>query len=434
MSGGGSSDGDKLYKEFSYMTPEKVNESAAQSKFSVCHVQAPPISPDTIGLQGSATLYELAEGVFTIATNNHVIPITDVDFLVNIVFTFEGLGQIRLSKKEIKYCTTNKELDATVIELTEECVKRFQQFGAKFIRVTNANGGVEIAQAQYAEGEFSVDKGNLIRLLAIAVFHIAISRYELTRQWQQRQESLEKRICDLQGLLEKGKKSNSSQRNAHNADKEEIISDKNVRNQNLNPSFTICQVKYKEQTANGAIYDCEYPKGTFRTLFITSYLEISNVNEITDVCLVFEGKTIGNQYLTPDWVKWLWTSPVDKFNVTVIEFSPTALKVLSRTKYELLTSDVPVDNKEVSVFQYIKENLNFSKGRINKVIGEVIEYSLNTKELSWGFPLLNEQLKVVGIHTNKLEGGTLKAIAIGSILEAFKTFITEKLGGRTENE
>ena len=42
---------------------------------------------------------------------------------------------------------------------------------------------------------------------------------------------------------------------------------------------------------------------------------------------------------------------------------------------------------------------------------------------------------MVGIHTNKLEeGGTLKAIAIGSILEAFKTFITEKLGGRTENE
>jgi hypothetical protein len=156
------------------MTPEKVNESSAQSKFSVCHVQAPPISPDTVGLQGSATLYELAEGVFTVATNNHVIPYADV--LVDTVFTFDGLGQIRLSKEEIKFCTTNKELDSTVIELTEECVKRLHQFGAKFFRVTNASGGVEIAQAQYAKGEFSVDKGNLIRLLAIAVFHLAISR------------------------------------------------------------------------------------------------------------------------------------------------------------------------------------------------------------------------------------------------------------------
>ena len=88
----------------------------------------------------------------------------------------------------------------------------------------------------------------------------------------------------------------------------------------------------------------------------------------------------------------------------------------------------------MSVFQYYKESLTFAKGRINKVIGDVIEYSLDTEELSCGFPLLNEQLKVVGIHTNKLDGRTLKAIAIGSILEAFKTFITEKLGGRTENE
>ena len=136
----GSSDGDK----FGYAPPVNVYESAfAQAKVSVCHVQAPPIPPDTIGLQGTADLYELAEGVFTVATNNRVIPITDADFLVNTVFTFEGIGQIRLSEEEIKFCTTNKELDATVIELTDACVKRLQQFGAKFIRVTTATGGDE---------------------------------------------------------------------------------------------------------------------------------------------------------------------------------------------------------------------------------------------------------------------------------------------------
>ena len=75
-----------------------------------------------------------------------------------------------------------------------------------------------------------------------------------------------------------------------------------------------------------------------------------------------------------------------------------------------------------------------------KVIGEVIEYSLDTEEaeeLSCGFPVLNEQLKVVGIHvnSNKLEERVvLTAINIESILESFKNFITEKLGGRTENE
>ena len=45
------------------------------------------------------------------------------------------------------------------------------------------------------------------------------------------------------------------------------------------------------------------------------------------------------------------------------------------------------------------------------------------------------KIKSGGIHTNKLDGGgTIKAIAIGSIFEAFETFITEKLGDLTENE
>ena len=76
---------------------------------------------------------------------------------------------------------------------------------------------------------------------------------------------------------------------------------------NSNPPFAICQVKYKEQSYNGAIYGCEFPEGTFRTLFITSFLDISNLNEITGLNLVFEDITIGNHYLTPDWLKWLWT-------------------------------------------------------------------------------------------------------------------------------
>ena len=178
MSSGGSSDDDKLNNEFS----KRVNGSAAQAKVSVCHVQAPPIPPDTAGLQGSAALYELAEGVFTIATNNRVLKDTDTDFLVRIVFKFEGVDALSLSRDDIKFCTTNEELDATVIELSEQCVKRLQQFEAIFIKLTTAREGDKIAMAQYPEGEVSFDKGDLIRrgmtsLLAIAVFHLATSRY-----------------------------------------------------------------------------------------------------------------------------------------------------------------------------------------------------------------------------------------------------------------
>ena len=162
MSSDGSSNDDKLNNEFS----KKVNGSAAQAKISVCHVQAPPIPLDTAVLQGTADLYELVEGVFTVATNNHVIPITDTNFLVNTVFIFEGPGQIKLSEKEIKFCTTNRELDATVIELTEAGVKRLQQFGAKFIRVTTASGG-----DKSPEGEFSIDMGAIQKIKENEVYY-----------------------------------------------------------------------------------------------------------------------------------------------------------------------------------------------------------------------------------------------------------------------
>ena len=135
---------DMNYKEQSD-TGALYGSAFAQAKVFVCHVQAPRIFSDTAVVQGTADLYELAEGVFTVATNNRVIPITDTDFLVSIVFTFEGIGQIRLSEEEINFCTTNKELDATVIELTDACAKRLQQFGAKFIRVTSATGGDKYA-------------------------------------------------------------------------------------------------------------------------------------------------------------------------------------------------------------------------------------------------------------------------------------------------
>ena len=157
---GGGSDGDQFYNETGYAAPVKVYESAfAQAKISVCHVQAPPNPPAIIGDQGTAALYELTEGVFAAATNNHVLPVTGAEFLIRIVFTFEGLGPITLSKDEINCCTTSKELDATVVELTEQCVKRLQQLGAKFIRLTTAREGDKIAMAQYPQGQFSFDKG-----------------------------------------------------------------------------------------------------------------------------------------------------------------------------------------------------------------------------------------------------------------------------------
>ena len=84
-------DNDKFNNEFGYAPPVKVSlYEFPQAKVSVCHVQAPPIPPDIFELRGTAALYELAEGVLAAATNNHVLPDTDAEFLTRTVLTFEG--------------------------------------------------------------------------------------------------------------------------------------------------------------------------------------------------------------------------------------------------------------------------------------------------------------------------------------------------------
>ena len=180
LSSDGWSDSDKFDKKLSHLTLETVKESAAPAKVSVFLAQEPPIPPDTGGLQAYAELYELSAGVFT-AVTNRMLPVTDTDFLVHIVFTFESIGQIKLSKDDIKFCTTNKELDATVIELTEQCVKSLRQQEAKFNRLIIACEGGEKAIAQNSDCDFSFDTGAFIRrrttnLLVIAIFHLATSR------------------------------------------------------------------------------------------------------------------------------------------------------------------------------------------------------------------------------------------------------------------
>ena len=46
---------------------------------------------------------------------------------------------------------------------------------------------------------------------------------------------------------------------------------------------TICKVTYKEQSGTGAIYGYEFPKATWRTLFITcnQVLKVLDVKEVS---------------------------------------------------------------------------------------------------------------------------------------------------------
>ena len=140
--------------------------------------------------------------------------------------------------------------------------------------------------------------------------------------------------------------------------------------------------------------------------------------------------------MTPDWVKWLWTSPRDQLNVTVIEFSPTALKVLSRMQYARLISATPEKNAKVTLYHYNGED---ASGSIINVIGDSIQYKIET-EINLGSPLLNEDRDVVGIHAGSWDSSNesaqtiCKAINIQSILTEYTKYVLKMLNGKTENE
>ena len=104
-------------------------------------------------------MYEMANGVFGLMTNNHVMrmPRIDPQFVCGSIINFKGFGQLVLTPDEIRCFTTSAELDATVIELTEKFVSALKQRGAPFLKITRVQLNNQIAMVQYPNGEFSFD-------------------------------------------------------------------------------------------------------------------------------------------------------------------------------------------------------------------------------------------------------------------------------------
>ena len=163
---------------------------------------------------------------------------------------------------------------------------------------------------------------------------------------------------------------------------------------------------------------------------------VADLTEITGLRLEFKEDSNGNVDVTPDWVKWLWASPRDQLNVTVIDLSPTALKVLSRMKYDRLVSAIPIKNGKVNVHSYKGDVIT---GAIIDVTKNIIQFKVRA-EADVGSPLLNNDLKVVEMHVGlrdtQIESGevTCQAINVQSILECFKKYVLKSLEGKTENE
>ena len=144
----------RITRECGYHKPVEIVENLFKiCKFSVGHVRTAEAN------QGTTSLYQMANGVFGLMTNNHVMPRIDSQFVCGSTITFKGFGQLVLTPDDIRRVTTSAELDATVIELTERCVSALNQRGAQFLKITSAQFNDQVAMVGYPNGEFSYDNG-----------------------------------------------------------------------------------------------------------------------------------------------------------------------------------------------------------------------------------------------------------------------------------
>ena len=126
----------------------------------ILNLNAPSLMPHHHGCQGTIALYEISMNIFVLITSHHNLPVTDASLLCRSDIIFGGICKIVLKPEDIACVSTNKELDATVIELTDQCVAFLKKCGFNFLKVTNARLGDQVAILQlYPNAEYAFDKG-----------------------------------------------------------------------------------------------------------------------------------------------------------------------------------------------------------------------------------------------------------------------------------
>ena len=220
----------------------------------------------------------------------------------------------------------------------------------------------------------------------------------------------------------------------------ESATNSNTDNSSFSVKSSICSVEYNSHIGAGAFYRLKFPEteGNWRTLFITSnrVVPISNKSQLTGLKLIFESSSIRNLNIIPDWVEHLWSSPYDDLDVTVIELSAIAIKILSQEKIVRLCFETPREKERIFVF--LHSGGEFVHGNIDNINEKIIRYNFYLEtEVTSGSPIFNVDLKVVGIESEFLDPRN-KRKRIGHnikvIFDSFKTELIKQFGEKSENE
>ena len=145
-------------------TFDKMTKVLAVARKAVCKVNAPQKE------QGTGALYEIVDRSrtirFLIMTCNHVLPTNSRDEILQTIFEFEDIKQMKhlaLPQNHVASHNiwTSIMFDATVIEISYELARMFKSYGAIFLKVGNVVPKVEVAMVQYPDGEFRIAHGDV---------------------------------------------------------------------------------------------------------------------------------------------------------------------------------------------------------------------------------------------------------------------------------
>lgn len=107
-------------------------------------------------------------------TCNHVLPTNSISEISQSKLQFEDIermANMSLDREHVQYIWTSKLLDATVIEISPELQTLYFSYGARFLKVGQAEANIEIAILHFPTESASISRGGIEKVTGSNVFY-----------------------------------------------------------------------------------------------------------------------------------------------------------------------------------------------------------------------------------------------------------------------
>ena len=102
------------------------------------------------------------------------MPTTSLTWIAGTHFLFEEIQQmasITLNRKHVEFVWTDKFLDATVIEISQDLAALYSSYGAVFLQMGEVKQDADVVILQYPSGTFSIADGKIEAVNGSKIFY-----------------------------------------------------------------------------------------------------------------------------------------------------------------------------------------------------------------------------------------------------------------------